>query len=455
MPPIRTHLSERFRWSSALPKALLLSATLLCGVLTFPAQAELRAGVAYTDVTPPVGTPSAGYGARAGAGMEGVHDPLLATALVIDNGEKQIALLGVDHLGYTSQMVDAVRALLRAEEATADVELYLGSSHTHAGGGAFLDVPVIGAALAGRYDQEIVDFYVEQAARAVIEAAGALQPAKVGIGYGKAEGLNNYRGAWPSGVGTQEDVALIKVTTADDEPLAALFNFAAHPTVLGANVMEFSADFVGFARDRVAELIGGDVQPVYFNGAQGDISPRAPSGDDQFERAESMGRRLGEVVKEIWDATEVSTELKIATLRQPYRILPEGTPGVMPVVAADQQSELNLIVFNDTEAFLTVPGEMSTIYDAEVKRFGGWIGYNQVSIFGLTNDAHGYIIHPEAWRHRTYESTVSFGGELYGHRVIGMLHAMLHELEPEGAHNEDRLQESTMLCELGELGGKE
>lgn len=37
-----------------------------------------------------------------------------------------------------------------------------------------------------------------------------------------------------------------------------------------------------------------------------------------------------------------------------------------------------------------------------------------IPIFGLTNDAHGYIIAPDSWRHKTMESELSFGGEDYG-----------------------------------------
>ena len=85
---------------------LTLCAALL--LLALPADAELRAGAAQTDITPPVGTPSAGYGNRRGRGMEGVHDPLLATALVIDNGETMIAFVGVDHLGYDAAMVESL-----------------------------------------------------------------------------------------------------------------------------------------------------------------------------------------------------------------------------------------------------------------------------------------------------------------------------------------------------------
>ena len=78
------------------------------------------------------------------------------------------------------------------------------------------------------------------------------------------------------------------------------------------------------------------------------------------------------------------------------------------------KSELNVIILNDTHAFITIPGELSCLYDKSLKVFGQTLGFTNVSIFGLTNDAHGYIILPESWRHKTMESGLSFGGEDYG-----------------------------------------
>lgn len=68
----------------------------------------LRVGIGKAEITPPIGTPSAGYTSRKGAGMKGVHDPLLAIALFIDNGEKKIVLCSVDHLGFTFDMCQEV-----------------------------------------------------------------------------------------------------------------------------------------------------------------------------------------------------------------------------------------------------------------------------------------------------------------------------------------------------------
>ncbi|HJQ69499.1 MAG TPA: hypothetical protein VKA70_11020, partial [Blastocatellia bacterium] len=58
------------------------------------------AGVGKSDITPTIGTPLAGYGARMGRPSTGVHDATEARALIIDNGEQKIAFVSVDHLGF-------------------------------------------------------------------------------------------------------------------------------------------------------------------------------------------------------------------------------------------------------------------------------------------------------------------------------------------------------------------
>jgi len=424
-------------------RTLILLLTLL---LVPPApRAQIRAGVGEGNITPPAGTPSAGYGNRLGRGMTGVHDPLLARALVLDDGTKTIALIGVDHLGYNSAMVQAVKKAVHENPATARWEVYLGSSHTHAGGGAYLNLPGLGELLAGKFDPAILQLYIEGAAKAVFAAAARLEPARVGVGYGTAESLNRYRGDWPPNVKTLDDVAVIKVTRADGSPLGVLFNFAAHATVLGGSNMEFSADFVGYARKHTETLIGGGVSSVYFNGAQGDVAPRAPGSADAFQKCEAMGKALADAVKRTWDATEVSSQLRINSAHHTYELEPKTTGTGQDIRIGSQSTEVNAIVLNDRHAFVTIPGELSCIYDADIKRFGGWLGFTQVSILGLTNDAHGYIITPESWRHQTYESSLSFGGEFYGERLKDLVYALLHALEPAGAYNKDKARRSSVL----------
>jgi hypothetical protein len=56
------------------------------------------------------------------------------------------------------------------------------------------------------------------------------------------------------------DVTVIKVTKVDDTPLAVLFNYPVHPTILTPHNLLFSADFVGYARNAMQALLGSNIQ---------------------------------------------------------------------------------------------------------------------------------------------------------------------------------------------------
>lgn len=396
-------------------------------VLVIPAliSAALKVGIGRADLTPPIGTPSAGYAERKGEGMEGVHDPLLALALFIDNEEKKVALCSVDHLGLTYEIVQEIIQRVHQRPGLEECEVYIASSHTHSGGGAYLNIPVLGASLAGAYSPHVTQFYIEKTAHAIIQASQSLVPAKVGIGYGKAENLSHYRGRWPVGITPLSDVAVIKATTLDDTPLAVLFNYAVHPTVLNSQNRQFSSDFVGYAREHLQSLLGSEIQPIYFNGAQGDIIPVIFNEDDRFDACERLGQSLAATVAQVWNETEAHDSLHIQTQKESYTFQPQATPFGLALPIDSYKSEMNIITLNQLHAFITVPGELSTIYDRRLKEIGTALGYTHVSIFGLTNDAHGYIILPESWKRKTFESGVSFGGENYGELTYNRAEALM------------------------------
>src|SRR5581483_8305083 len=75
---------------------VVISLLIFCGAASARAQAKLLAGTGKADITPPIGTPLAGYGGRLGRPSTGVHDPTEARALIIDNGAEKIAFVSVD-----------------------------------------------------------------------------------------------------------------------------------------------------------------------------------------------------------------------------------------------------------------------------------------------------------------------------------------------------------------------
>lgn len=412
-------------------KILFLLLTLLLPHLS---HATLNVGIGKADITPPIGTPSAGYPERKSEGMEGIHDPLLAIALFIDNGEKQIVFCSVDHLGFTYEMVQDIFQQVHTIPKLEQSEIYIASSHTHSGGGAYLNIPLIGESLAGPYNEKITQFYIKKTVEAIIQASQNLIPAKMGIGYGKVENLSKYRGLWPTDITPFPEVAVIKVTKLDGTPLAVLFNYALHPTVLKSQNRLFSSDFVGNARSHLQTLLGSDLQPIYFNGAQGDVIPVIINEEDRFASCEQLGRSLAETVEHIWNEIEVKDSLTIKTERESYQFKPQPTPFGLQLPLDQYNTEMNIIVLNQLHAFMTIPGELSTIYDQRFKEMGKRLGYSHVSIFGLTNDAHGYIILPDSWQHKTLEAGLSFGGENYGNLTQNRAEVLLKNNAPELIH---------------------
>jgi hypothetical protein len=57
---------------------------------------SFKAGAARRDITPREPVPMWGYGARHDALSDGVIDPLYAAALVIQAGDKKLAIVGLD-----------------------------------------------------------------------------------------------------------------------------------------------------------------------------------------------------------------------------------------------------------------------------------------------------------------------------------------------------------------------
>src|SRR5437016_1282221 len=72
------------------------------------ASSALRIGAAELDITPPIGHRMAGYFDERFA--TGVHDPLKAKAIVLQQGSEQIALVFCDLVGVSLNVTTNARA---------------------------------------------------------------------------------------------------------------------------------------------------------------------------------------------------------------------------------------------------------------------------------------------------------------------------------------------------------
>lgn len=387
--------------------------SLLLFLALFSTAYALSIGVARTDLTPPIGTPSAGY-YDPSRKMVGSHDPLTATALVIESEGVKLAFCAVDHLGFDHSMVEEIR------KKVPDVSLYIGSSHTHSGSGAYLSIPLIGEMLAGPFDPLIRERLIDQTAAAILKAVQTMEPGEIGFGYGSLPGLNFFRSECPMGTTPPEELTVIKCVNTQGKPLAILFNFAVHPTTLSAKNTLYSADFVGYAREVIESKMGG--KALFFNGSQAEVMPLSPSGDTEFERCASLGAAVGEGVNQLAQQIGTSDSLSISLLQKRYAFTIEPTSEGLKIPIDSYDSEINAIIFNEQHAFVTIPGELSALFIEDLQ-IGS--GYPHLSILGLTNDAHGYILRPEAYCNKTPEARLSFGGAHYGNWLIKELLSLL------------------------------
>ena len=250
--------------------------------------AGLRAGAAKVDVTPPVGFPMWGYGARHDKPSDGVLDPLHARALVIEAGGRRVALVGLD-LGRapTRQSMTSLRARVKAEAGVEHV--FLVASHTHHGPVLELDDwPDRKAPYVRQLEDKLV---------AVIRAAAdGLKPARYGVAA-KEVPWNRNRHSKRDDKPVDRELLVLRVEDEAGKPIAHAVNFAAHPTMHDAKVMKFSADYPGALAAWVEKETGAPC--LFLQGASGDLSANAGEerGPERFGQA--LGREVLALAKTI------------------------------------------------------------------------------------------------------------------------------------------------------------
>lgn len=239
----------------------------------------LRAGSAAVSITPPVGVDLMGY-LRRSEPARGYGEPMEATALVLEDGNTRLVLVGADLIGASGAWAQDIRDRIGDVVDTPADHVLINSQHTHAA------PPTPGWAKIGgdadwneqeiRYGDAVGDLLVSVA----VEAARRTRPARIGLGRTIAEGLTvnrrqRYEGGtilgWNPDEQCDHDVAVIRVDDEEGGAICTVVAFACHPVVVGPDVPEASSDFVGPLRERVRAWTGGEC--VFLQGCAGNIVP--------------------------------------------------------------------------------------------------------------------------------------------------------------------------------------
>ncbi len=376
--------------------------------------ADMKAGVAKVDITPPPGVKMWGYFDRL-KGAEGTLDPLYARILVLEAGDKRLAYVDLD-LGRTfgPASLDHLRG---AAKQTSGIDyLIVQAIHTHAG-------PVIMDSYpsgAPAWETTALD----KIAQAIRDAQQHAVPVRLGAGYGQANIGYNRRRINPDGTVTMlwnnpsriptwpvdATVGVLRIDRMDGQPLAILVNYATHPVTFGPDNLRYSADFPGAMCKTVEQSFDGKPLAFFAQGAPGDINvydTTTPITQDAIGRrdwaGETLGKAAANAAKKIqtsadpnpsidfvedalpvnlrWDPEKFRQENLREISPQAFKIFATPVPEVMPM-------PVTTVLINRKFAILGVPGEAFVDFQMN------WRARCPVQacfFFGYTNGYYGYF----------------------------------------------------------------
>ncbi|MCX6046664.1 MAG: neutral/alkaline non-lysosomal ceramidase N-terminal domain-containing protein [Chloroflexi bacterium] len=420
---------------------------------------RLLAGSAKVDITPPLTIPYLGYEPRH-ALFQGVHDPLYARAVALDDGKTQIILIAADSLGYnnailgpTRNFTQEVRQRIQERTGVPAANIMLTASHAHSTpetthARRLLDTPAA---------EPWLEVLIDQLASAAAMAFAQRKPSQLKAGAGAVEGLaRNRRIIGKDGriVGGPETtwleaettsgpvdtaVGVLYLETLEDQACTVLANFACHPVTVQVQPY-VSADFPGAAMTLLEKSLPRCSNSLFLQGACGDINPIRNTTD--FADVERYGLMLGgEVIKVVgqlsapdYPTTTPTIQVQTETLLLKVRELPALEPAQQAYAEAVRQqantltdaershwvreqrmaeekllliergaapipAEVQVFRIGDV-ALVSLPGEPFAELGLTIKRHSP---ARHTFVIGYANGWIGYLPTPEAWQQGGYE----------------------------------------------------
>lgn len=223
-----------------------------------------QAGVARTDLTPYWGVELTGWGYYIERRWQRIHDRLAATALAVEDGQRQAVLITLDLMVIDEAFAQRTRDLIHAAIGLPSSAILLNCSHSH-------NTPAAGGLRGvGECDPDYEDWASRQAATAAILAWQQRAPATLKSGQTNVADLSFNR-TRPGGV-IDSTLTALQIDRLDGSPLAIVTNFGAHPTVTTElRPWDVSRDVPGQVCDGLEAAFPGALA-LYVQGACGDAN---------------------------------------------------------------------------------------------------------------------------------------------------------------------------------------
>jgi hypothetical protein len=435
-----------------MPLRLLAVVSVCLGLMNASAaQAEFRVGAAKRVITPDPLLPVSG-GLGPPAPVKEKRGDLAARAVVFQNGDTLVGVVSLDLLGFPSVLCERVRAKV---PRVPGKNILIGSTHGHSSpdcyafpdgrGGhtgdlAYMDFVCTKAAEAlneavdklrparlkvatgeaqGKiaYNYYAPDLYDRR--MSVIQAIavprnadnqGAKASANRPLPVADAASIGSTANTIASGAGAAGELPTLSAAATGGETIVTLVNYAVHPEVLGPGVGILSPDLCGPLCDKIESQAGG--MALFMNSAQGGMitadnrdldRPKDPlraywHDDRTWDECLRIGHTMADEALRIVGGAPVqetptlfcgavdvtfpveSDILWAVVVGSPLKYPHNGNRTIT--------TRINVVNLGNAQ-ILTIPGEAMPNIGFYLKR--KMRGEHNL-LFGLTNDAFGYIL---------------------------------------------------------------
>lgn len=386
-----------------------------------------KAGAASRVITPDPLIPVSG-GVGTPSPVTEKNGDLFVRALVLEKGDVRIAIVNIDNLGWPAVLGDKSRALIKG---IPPENILIGVTHTHSAPDAYAFLDQDGNIGA---DLEYLEWCVVQIADAVNEAVRKLKPAGLKIAVGEAKGKIAYNYYAPQLYDPR--CGVIQAVGKNGKIIATMVNYATHPEIIGSDRGILSPDMCGPLYDRIEKKVGGVA--LFMNGAQGGMvtaDNRSADGKEASDWAECVrnGELLADEALRIIGRAEIQKNpdifctsrmvyfpIESEMMRAIFNSSPLNSNKTEESVFSTRVNLLNI----GTAQILTIPGEA-------LPNIGYYLKRNMPTknpfLFGLTNDAIGYIITKvdfNSFKRYDYISRTSLGemtGEIFIEEALKLI----------------------------------
>jgi hypothetical protein len=333
------------RWSVGWLFVTFLVITVTDGRMA-TAEEGWKAGVARAVITPQRAMWMAGYGGRTEPAHGKYHDLWLRVlALEAADGSRGV-VVSTDTLGISRTILTEVLSRVETLHGLSADQVTLHASHTHCG-------PVLRRALRDIYPltpehQGYVDEYsrwlTDTLVSSIGEALAALQPVTLSHGVGSCDfAVNRRTNREPDVPQLREQnlllgpvdhtVPVLSVRRTDGSPLAILFAYACHNTVL--SWQQWCGDYAGFAQYALEDRYPG-CTAMFAMGCGADQNPLPRR---TVELAQAYGTRLADSVDAVLktELTPVAASLLTAQVSTPLAYGPLPPEEKMRELAAGRE----------------------------------------------------------------------------------------------------------------------